>query len=69
MWVAFIKSKVDRNVSREKSLPKNEVLDSQDTKPYVTVEKYSLQLVTIMTGDYYEWEITSDVQASFISSN
>ena len=22
-----------------------------------------------MTGDYYEWEITLDVQASFISSN
>ena len=22
-----------------------------------------------MTGDYYEWEITLDVQAKFISSN
>ena len=37
MWVTFIKSKVDGNVSRKKSLPKNEAFDSQETKPYVTV--------------------------------
>ena len=35
--MAFIKSNVDRNLLRKKSLPKNEALDSQDTKPYVTV--------------------------------
>ena len=35
--MAFIKSKVDRSVSRKKSLPKNEAFDSQDTKPCVTV--------------------------------
>ena len=37
MWVAFIKSKVEWNISRKKSMPKNEAFDSQDTKPYVTV--------------------------------
>ena len=34
--MAFIKSKIDENVSRKKSLPKNDAFDSQDTKPYVT---------------------------------
>ena len=37
MWVAFIKSKVDQNVSRKTDVVKNEAFDSQDTKPYVTV--------------------------------
>ena len=27
MWVAFIKSKVEQNVSRKKSVPKNEAFD------------------------------------------
>ena len=35
--MAFIKSKVDRNVSKKKRLPKNETFDNQDTKPYLTV--------------------------------
>ena len=36
--VTFIKYKVDRNVSRKKSLPKNETFDSPDTtKPYMTI--------------------------------
>ena len=35
MRVAFIKSKVDRNVSGKKNPPKNEAFDSQDTKPCV----------------------------------
>ena len=35
--MAFSKSKVDRNVSRKKSLPKNEGSDSQDAKPCVIV--------------------------------
>ena len=54
MCVAFIKSKVDQNVSKKKSLVKNEAFDSQHTKPFVTVEMHSLELVTTMTGDYYE---------------
>ena len=62
--MAFIKSRVDRNVSRRKSLAKNEAFSTQDTKPYVTIEKHSLQLVTTMTGNYYESEVTVDVQAS-----
>ena len=37
VWVAFIKSKVDGNVSRKTSLVKDEAFDSQNTKPYVTV--------------------------------
>ena len=52
--MAFIKSRADRNVSRRKSLAKNEAFSTQDTKPYVTIEKHSLQLVTTMTGNYYE---------------
>ena len=32
IWMTFIKSKVDRNISSKKSLPKNESLNSLDTK-------------------------------------
>ena len=32
-----MKSKVEQNVSRNKSVPKKEAFDRQDTKPYATV--------------------------------
>ena len=37
LCVNDIKSEIDWNISRKKSVPKNEAFDSQDTKPYVTV--------------------------------
>ena len=35
MWIAFIKSKVDRNVSRKKGLPKNQFHQIRITKSKV----------------------------------
>ena len=59
MLVAFIKSNVNRNVSWKKRLPKNEEKTSA----------YTLIISNNYDGDYYEWEITLDVQASLMSSN
>ena len=52
MRVAFIKSKVDRNVSRKKNLPKNEAFDRQDnTKACVTAYSTVVTTYTLLIAN------------------